>query len=54
MRCIGDITLKGIDGCVEAASDKGNISMSINKLSDGTRTIADTNGSVTAFINPEV
>lgn len=54
MRCIGDITLKGIDGSVEATSDKGNINIGINNLTDGSRTTAYTDGCVTAVINPEV
>ena len=46
--------MNGIDGSVDISSDRGNVSMSINTLSDDTRTVISTDGNVFVKIDPAV
>jgi hypothetical protein len=59
---LGDISIRGIDGCVEAEALRGNIHLQINKLvpqedADGNRKSCIAHaplGSIRVEINPEV
>jgi len=50
----GNISVSGIDGCLDVLADEGNVTLQINRLQPGSQTVARAiRGGIQARINPE-